>query len=108
MDLTVVLTSAAIGAVVASLINGLFSLLIKKWDAQLQDLTLATRLAELKHQQIVATQDWEIKAGGRPRSADLWDPLQTVIGYLAGLKEYRRTGTWAKAEASHKPEKVEV
>jgi len=102
MDImTLVLSSAAIGAVVASVVNGVFNLVVKSWDIRLQNLTLATRLAELKHQQLVTVQDWAEKAEGKARPAELWDPLQTVIGYLAGLEEYRKTGKWAKAEASH-------
>jgi hypothetical protein len=100
--LSVVISSAAVGAVVSSLVNGAFNLTIKKWDARLQDLALAARLADLKHQQLVALQQWAKDTEGKHRPIELWDPLQTVIEYTKGLQEYRRKGQWEKAEASHR------
>lgn len=104
MELTaIVLGSAAVGAVLSSLVNGLFNFATKKRELALQDILTAARLAELKHQQIVVRQQWAISSKGQPDSVDLWDPLQTVIGYLDGLREYRDTGRWEKADASHRP-----
>jgi hypothetical protein len=97
----IVLSSAAIGAVIASLINGVFNLIIKNRELRLQDIGLVTKMAELKHQQLIAAQDWTIRTTGTTRPVDFWDPLQTAIGYLDGLQEYRKTGKWAKADKSH-------
>lgn len=100
--LAIVLSSAAIGAVVSSRVNGIFNVVIKNRELKLQDLTFATRLAELKHQQLMAVQEWAAKEEGKTRPIDLWDPFQTVIDYIRGLEEFRKTGQWERAETSHK------
>jgi hypothetical protein len=48
--LTIVVSSAVVGAVVSSLVNGVFNLVIKNRELKLQEITLAVKLAELKHQ----------------------------------------------------------
>ena len=73
--LGLVLGSAAVGALVSSLINGLFALMTKRLELQRQDESFAARLTEIKHQQLIAAQEWAIKTEGRPRQLDLWDPI---------------------------------
>jgi hypothetical protein len=97
----VILASAGAGAFISSVINGLFAASIKKQELLRQDEQFALRLTEMKHQQLVAAQQWAAQAEGRARPIDLWDPLVTAIGYLRGLQEYRRTGRWEEGEASH-------
>jgi len=94
--LTLVLSSAVIGALVSSVVNGVVNLIIKKREWRLQEITLAARLAEMKHQQVVAVQEWAMKTEGRARNAELWDPLQTVIEYLQGMDEFRKACRWEK------------
>ena len=74
----IVLASAAVGAVIASFINGIFNLIAKNRELKLQEhqqnLAIAAKLAEIKHQQVLAVQDWTLRSGGKARPADLWDP----------------------------------
>ena len=103
---------AVIGATVSSLISGFYARSTKKLElraqTQARDLELeaqririALQCAELKHQQLVAVQDWAIRSDGKARNMDLWDPLQSVIVYLDGMNEYRTTGKWTKAQKNH-------
>jgi hypothetical protein len=94
---------AAIGALVAAVVNGVANWLIKREEIKVQRLGIAMKCAELKHQQLVAAQDWAIKEG-RPRDIDLWDPLVSVIDYMNGLDEFERTGGWARGKRD-KPER---
>ena len=84
------------------MITGLFASSIKKRELQRQDDQLALRLTEMKHQQLVAAQEWAKQAEGVGRPVELWDPLVTTIAYLKGLKEFRDTGTWKKGDEAHK------
>lgn len=93
------LGSAGIGALVSSLINGLFNYLAKIRELERRDLELCLELARMKHQQLVVVQDWAGK--GAPLPVKLWDPLVSVIEYRRGLDEFRKTGGWEKGEASH-------
>ena len=99
----VILASAGAGAFISGVVNGLFANSIKKREFQRQDEHFALKLTEMKHQQLVAAQAWATQAEGRARPAELWDPLVTAIGYLRGIEEFRRTGKWAKGEATHTP-----
>lgn len=104
MDIVpIILGSAVLGSLVSSIVNGIANARFKIWELERRDIEIATRFTEIKHQQMLAAQEWARHAEGQARPAELWDPLQTVIGYLDGLKEYRKTGAWAKADASHKP-----
>ncbi len=46
-----VLASAAVGAVIASLVNGIFNWRLKRQELERQDLTMALKMSELKNQQ---------------------------------------------------------
>jgi hypothetical protein len=92
-----------LGAWLSSFVNGRYNLRIKELELEAQKTTIALQCAELKHQQLVACQDWAIRTEGKARDIDLWDPLQSVIGYLAGMDEFRSSGRWTKAEQSHYP-----
>jgi hypothetical protein len=98
--LGLILGSAGVGALVSSLINGFFSWRSKKAELERRDMEMALKMAELKHQQLVAVHDWYTKQG-RDVPVDLYDPLVTVIDYCDGMKEYRKTGRWKKGEAGH-------
>ena len=98
--------AAAIGAIVSalvsSLINGLFNLRIKQQELERQDAQLAATLTRIKHDQIVAMQDWSLRSTGLTRDFDVWDPLVEGVGYLRGLSEFRKTGHWkGEDEAPH-------
>ena len=89
---------AAVGALVSGVVNGLFNLSIKRRELQVQRYQVALKCAELKHQQLLAVQEWTIKAQGRAGNMDFWDPLTSVIDYMEGLEEFERTGDWSKAK----------
>jgi hypothetical protein len=94
---------AIIGAWLSSFVNGRYNLKIKELELIAQKTTVALQCAELKHQQLVACQDWAIRTEGKARNIDLWDPLQSVMDYLKGMDEFRGTGKWTKADQSHYP-----
>lgn len=100
--LGIVLGSAGLGALVSSVVNGIFAYVMKRQELLRQDEQIAARVTEMKHQQLLAAQDWAIKSEGKAREVDLWDPLVTAIGYLRGLAEFRKTGRWEKGETAHK------
>jgi hypothetical protein len=93
--------SAGIAAIVASLISTLSNHFLKTRELKTRDLELALGLARLKNEQLFHVGAGE-RAAGRPYKMDFYDPMMSVIQYLDGLKEYRKTGTWAKAADSHK------
>ena len=101
-----------LGAAVASLVTGHYTKSVKVLELEAQrlakerdlaqnDMAIALKCAELKHQQLVAVQDWTVRSAGTAAPVELWDPLQTVVEYLNGIKEFRRTGSWSKAQSSH-------
>jgi hypothetical protein len=94
------LGSAAIGSVLTSIANGIFSARAQRAELARRDLEMALKLAELKHQQMIAVQEWNQKSG-RDADVSFFDPLVTVIGYDRGIKEYRKTGRWDKGETAH-------
>ncbi len=98
--LGLVLGSAAVGALISSIVNGIFNWKMKRRELERQDMAMALKMAELKHQQLVTTHDWYVKQG-REVGVDFFDPLVSVIDYCDGMKEYRKTGRWKKGEAGH-------
>lgn len=92
---------AAVGALVAAVVNGAFNWMMKREELRVQRLGIAMKCAELKHQQIVVSQDWAIRAEGRPRNVEHWDPLVTVIDYVKGIDEFGKTGDWSKGRKGH-------
>ncbi len=98
-----VAAGAIFGALISSYVNGRYNMRIKELELEAQKTTVALRCAELKHQQLIACQDWAIRTEGKTRPTDLWDPLQSVVDYLAGIDEFRASGKWTKAEKSHYP-----
>lgn len=103
----VILASAGAGALISSVINGFVMFAIKKRELERQDEQFAMKLTEMKHQQLLAAQEWAIKTDGKARSIDLWDPLVTAIGYLRGLREFRKTGRWQMGEEAHEEKKAD-
>ena len=95
-----ILGSAAVGALISSLVNGLVNWRTKKAELERRDMEMALKMAELKHQQLVATHDWHVKQD-HDVPVGFFDPLVSVIGYCEGVKEYRRTGRWVKGEVGH-------
>ena len=98
--LALFLGSAAVGALISSLVNSLFNWWAKKAELERRDMEMALKMAELKHQQLVITHDWHAKQG-RDVGVDFFDPFNSVIDYCDGMKEYRKTGKWRKGEAGH-------
>ncbi|OGK99268.1 MAG: hypothetical protein A3I14_17045 [Candidatus Rokubacteria bacterium RIFCSPLOWO2_02_FULL_73_56] len=98
--LVLILGSAAVGALISSLVNGLFNWRAKKAELERRDMEMALKMAELRHQQLMAVQEWNLKTG-QPQPVSFFDPLVTVIDYRDGMEEYRRTGHWKKGEAGH-------
>ncbi|HVS88591.1 MAG TPA: hypothetical protein VHF01_10280 [Candidatus Acidoferrum sp.] len=96
--LYLVLGSAAVGALVSSLVNAVVMIRIKKMETELHYLELALKVAEMKHQQVLAAKDWAIKEG-TPRDVSFFDPLYSLIEYVRGIEEFRKTGKWAKGES---------
>ena len=98
--LVLILGSAAVGALLSSVVSGIFSYFTERRQLARRDLEMALKLAELKHQQMITVQEWTQKSG---RDADVrfFDPLVTVIDYDRGIKEYRNTGRWDKGETAH-------
>jgi hypothetical protein len=101
-----ILGSAAVGALLSSLVNGVFTYLVQRGDLARRDLEMALKLAELKHQQLTATQEWHHRQG-RDASVNLFDPLVSVIDYDRGIKEYRRTGRWLRGGDAHEAQRME-
>jgi hypothetical protein len=81
-------------------VNGLVNWWTKKAELERRDLEMALKMAELKHQQLIAVHDWYVNQD-RDVGVDFFDPLVSVIDYCNGMKEYRRTGKWKKGEAGH-------
>jgi hypothetical protein len=96
--IALILGSAAVGALISSVVSGIFARRAQR--DELGDLEMALKMAELKHQQMVTTQEWNQKSG-RDADVSFFDPLVTVIGYDRGIKEYRKTGRWDKGETAH-------
>jgi len=103
---------AVLGAAISSIITGRYNRTIKELELQAQrqakelelesqKTKIALECAQLKHQQVLACQDWAIRSDGKARAIELWDPLQSVIEYLAGIDEFRKSGTWSRAQNSH-------
>ncbi len=107
MQAVLVAAGAVIGAWVSGFVNGRYNLKIKELELEVQRTIIALECARLKHEQLVACQDWSIRSDGKGRKVDLWDPLLSVIDYLAGMDEFQKTGKWTKAEASHYPARYE-
>src|SRR6266545_1753178 len=87
--------SAAVGALISSGINAWANFLSKKQGLEREDMQMALKMAELKHQQMVAAQEWNIEAG-HPALVEFLDPLVSVIKYRDGMKEFQKTGQWKK------------
>jgi hypothetical protein len=98
--LGLVLGSAGVGALISSVVNGIFNWKTKQQELERQDMQMALKMAELRHQQLVAVHDWHSNRGEEV-GIEFYDPLATVMGYCDGMKEYRKTGRWAKGEAGH-------
>ncbi len=98
---------AVIGAWISSLVAGHYNKKIKEMELEAQkranNTPIALQCAQLKHQQLVAGQDWDIRTSGKARPVDFWDPLHSVIEYLDGMDEHSKTGKWQKAKQSHCP-----
>jgi hypothetical protein len=92
---------AAIGALAAAIVNGIFNWILKRQELRVQRLGIALKCAELKHQQIVVSQDWAIRTEGQPRNVEHWDPLVIVIDYMKGMDEFDKSGDWAKGRRGH-------
>ena len=88
---------AAIGALVASIVNGVFNWLIKRDELRVHRLGIALKCAELKHQQLVVSQDWAFRQGA-PQNVEHWDPLVSVIDYMNGMQEFEKRGQWTKGQ----------
>jgi hypothetical protein len=99
--LVLILGSAAVGALISSIVNGVFNWWAKKAELERLDMEMALKMAELKHQQLVITHEWYAKQG-KDRGVDFFDPLVSVIDYCDGMKKYRKTGRWPKGEAGHR------
>jgi hypothetical protein len=91
----IVVSSAAVGALVSSIVTAIVTALTKKWEMERQDMQMALRLAELKHEQLVKVGDWHQKDGTLAKIRFI-DPLVSAIAYLNGIAEYRKTGKWSK------------
>lgn len=98
--LGLVLGSAAVGALVSSIVNGIFNSRSKLQELERRDMEMALKMAELKHQQMVTVYQWHATKGGDP-AVTFIDPLMSVIEYHKGIKEYGKTGGWKKGEAGH-------
>jgi hypothetical protein len=98
--MALILGSAAVGALISSVVSGIFARRAQRDELARRDLEMALKMAELKHQQMVITQEWNQK-GGRDADVSFFDPLVTVIDYDRGIKEYRKTGRWDKGETAH-------
>ncbi len=96
--LGLVLGSAAVGALVSSVVNGIVNWKTKQQELERQDMQMALKMAELRHQQLVTVHDWHANRG-EAVGIEFYDPLVTVMDYCNGMKEYRKTGRWAKGEA---------
>src|SRR5713101_8436371 len=96
--LGLILGSAAIAAIVSSLINAIANWLAKRAELERQDMEIAFKMAQLKHDQLAKVGDWRLHEGA-PIAADFWDPFMTVIIYRRAMTEFRKTGHWDKGEA---------
>lgn len=103
--LALILGSAAVGALISSVVNGFFSRWSKREELERRDMEMALKMAELKHQQVIMIYEWNVKSERDPDVA-LFDPLMSVISYCDGMKEYRKTGRWEKGEAGHPKAKL--
>jgi len=88
-----ILGSAAVGALISSGINAWTNVRTKRQELEREDMAMAFKMAELKHHQMVITQEWNIKHGQPAKNVSFWDPLMSVIHYRRGVEEFRRTCT---------------
>jgi hypothetical protein len=98
--IALLLGSAAVGALISSIINGLFAYWSKKAELERMDMQMAMKMTELRHQQIVAVEGWQRERGIKG-PVEIYDPLVTAIEYRRGMKEYQTTGIWKRGEATH-------
>lgn len=73
--LALIFGSAAVGALISSIVNGVFNRRMKDQELERQDMEMALKMAELKHRQMIAVQ---------PADVSFWDPLVTMIEYRRG------------------------
>jgi len=90
--IAVVLSSAAAGALLSSVVNGLFNYRLKKADIKEQRLRMALDLTKLRIDTVIEAQ----RRSGR--AVQLWDPAVMFADYLAALNEIATTGRWAKGD----------
>src|SRR6266702_3610967 len=76
--LGLILGSAAVAALVSSLVNAIGNWLTKRADLERQDMELAFKMAELRHDQVVKVQEWHHRSG-QPSRTQFWDPFVSVI-----------------------------
>src|SRR5262249_54151851 len=95
----VILGSAAAGALISSVVTGIFNARMNREELERQHMEMALKLADLKHQQMVRVAEWEAKERGVSRPVVFSDPMMSVIGYREAMKEYRKTGMWKKGQA---------
>ena len=95
--LALILGSAAVAALVSSLINAIGNWLAKRAELERQDMELAFRLTQLRHDQMIKLREWRIQSGQSAAFA-VWDPFMTAIVYRRAMEEFRKTGHWEKGE----------
>jgi hypothetical protein len=81
-------------------VSGTFLWLTKRQELSVQRMNIALKCAELKHQQVVVSQGWNITSGKAPADVDHWDPLMSIIDYMRGMRELERIGDWRKGRAN--------
>jgi hypothetical protein len=100
--IALILGSAVLGAVVSSIINGIFNYRLKLKDVKEGRMKMALELTRMKREQVLEA----ARSSGAPIKVTLFDPAVTMSDYLAALDEIGRTGRWAhgdKRSAAHRP-----
>ncbi len=96
--LALILGSAAVAALISSLINAIGNWLAKRAELERQDMEIAFKMAQLRHDQLVKVREWTANEL-QPAAISFWDPFMTVIHYRRAMKEFRKSGTWERGEA---------
>lgn len=104
-----VLIGAAIGAIAAAIVNGVFNQISKRREIEHQKhmkfvelkqqrMQIALDLAKLKNEQLI-----EAARNTRGANVSMWDPAVSVADYLEALEEIDQTGRWRRGDQNAYP-----
>jgi hypothetical protein len=94
--LALVLGSAAVGALISGIVNGIFNWKMKGKELERQDMEIALKLTELKHEQLLAAHDM-YKKQGQDVGVDFFDPSSVSSSITTASRSTGRRADGQKA-----------